>query len=269
MKRGMEADMILYFALNRMCLNECFEKYSNLFQKINPMIKNYVESFNDIDTSKDYLIQCQSLIDNLSDESFFELLHKFKEEMKGQPKFYLNFMKMYEILLLFTRATRQGLWDLHLASLELMIPFFFAHDLQNYARLMPEYIAQMNELKNIDPEIWHFFQQGNFSVNKSPHPFSAIGADHGIEQLNRELKVVGGVKGLLMNKNALHRFTLVAPVLDSICQSFSQINNLAKETRDKHYQLSGSTNCRIISNADKLHSYFQSLDVIYANSDCV
>ena len=56
---------------------------------------------------------------------------------------------MYEILLLL-------LWDLHLASLELMIPFFFAHDLQNYARQMPEYIAQMNELKNIDPEIWHF-----------------------------------------------------------------------------------------------------------------
>ena len=51
------------------------------FKKINPLIKNYVESFNDIDTSKDYLIQCQSLIGNLSDESFFELLHKFKEEM--------------------------------------------------------------------------------------------------------------------------------------------------------------------------------------------
>ena len=106
-------------------------------------------------------------------------------------------------------------------------------------------------------------------VNKSPHPFSAIGADHGIQQLNRELKVVSGVKGLLMNKNALRRFTLIAPVLDSICQSFSQINNLAKETRSKHYQLSGSTNCRIISNADKLHSYFQSLDVSYANSDNV
>ena len=127
MKRGMEAYMILYLALNRMCLNECFEKYSNLFQKINPLIKHYVECFNDIDTSKDYLIQCQSLIDNLSDESFFELLHKFKEEMKGQPKFYLNFMKMYEILLLFTRATRQGLWDLHLASLELMIPLLMIY----------------------------------------------------------------------------------------------------------------------------------------------
>ena len=55
-------------------------------------------------------------------------------------------------------------------------------------------------------ETWKFFENGNFSVNKSHFPFSAIGADHGIEQLNRELKVVGGVKGLLQNENALHHF---------------------------------------------------------------
>ena len=33
--------------------------------------------------------------------------------------------------------------------------------------------------------------------------------------------------------------------------------------------MSGSTNCRIIYNADELHSYSQSLDVSYANSDYV
>jgi len=75
-------------------------------------------------------------------------------------------MNMYEVLLLFTRATRQGLWDLHLASLELILPYFFSHDLQNYARLMPEYIAQMKDLKASDPEIWEFFKQENFSVSK-------------------------------------------------------------------------------------------------------
>ena len=54
-------------------------------------------------------------------------------------------------------------------------------------------------------------------------------------------KVFGGVKGLLMNKNALHRFSLVAPIIDSIYQSFSEINNLVKETKDKHYQLTEAT----------------------------
>ena len=84
-----------------------------------------------------------------------------------------------------------------------MIPYFFAHDLQNFARLMPEYLAQMYDLKKDKQATWKFFEEGNFSVNKSAVPFSAIGADHGIE-------------GLLINKAALHRFGLVAPELNRI-----------------------------------------------------
>ena len=99
---------------------------------------------------------------------------------------------MYELLLLFTRATRQSLWDLPLAPLEAIIPHFFLHDLQNYARLVPVYIAQMRNIKIYEEETRKLFENGNFSVNKSHFLFSAIGADHGIEQLNRELKVVGG-----------------------------------------------------------------------------
>ena len=82
-------------------------------------------------------------------------------------------------------------------------------------------------------------------------------------------KVFGGVKGLLMNKNALHRFSLVAPIIDSIYQSFSEINNLVKETKDKHYQLTEATDFWTISNAEKPHSYFESLHVRFANFKCV
>lgn len=39
----------------------------------------------------------------------------------------------------------------------------------------------MNELKIVNLEICQFFQQGNFSVNKGPTPYSAVGAGHGIE----------------------------------------------------------------------------------------
>ena len=60
--------------------------------------------------------------------------------------------------------------------------------------------------KIYEEKTWKFFENRNFSVNKSHFPFSGIGGDDGIEQLNRELKVVGGVKGLLQIENALHRF---------------------------------------------------------------
>ena len=63
--------------------------------------------------------------------------------------------------------------------------------MQNYARLIPVYIAQMWNIKIYEEGTGKFFENGNFSVNKIHFPFSAIGADHGIEQLNRELKVIG------------------------------------------------------------------------------
>ena len=85
-------------------------------------------------------------------------------------------------------------------------------------------------------------ENGNCSVNKSHFSFSVIGADHGIEQLNQELKVAGGVKEILQNENALHRFILCTPVLEFVCEDFRKRNNLKKEPRDKHFQLTGTTN---------------------------
>ena len=67
-------------------------------------------------------------------------------------------MKMFEKLLLFIRSSRQSIWNLHLSSLCELTKYFFAFDLQNYARLTPVYIAQMSSLKVSDPEAWTFLQ---------------------------------------------------------------------------------------------------------------
>ena len=76
-------------------------------------------------------------------------------------------------------------------SLNGLVKYFFAHDLQNYTRMVPVYLSEMFAPKEQDPELWEYFKQGNFSVNKTRIPFSAIGADHGIEHKNRAMKVMG------------------------------------------------------------------------------
>ena len=112
------------------------------------------------------------------------------------------------------------------------------------------------------------FTTCRISQNCKRHfPFSAIGADHGIEQLHRELKEVGGVKGLLKNENALDHFILCAPVLDSVCKDFRKRSKLKKESRDKHYQLTGTTNSRISGNVDKLLSHFKSIEFPFESSE--
>ena len=59
-------------------------------------------------------------------------------------------MKMFEVFLLFIQASREENWELHVASLELMISYFFLHDQLNYVRFTPLYIATMMALKEND-----------------------------------------------------------------------------------------------------------------------
>ena len=150
-----------------------------------------------------------------------------------------------------------------------MTPYFFVHDFQNYARLMPVCMAQMHALKESDPTICQYFHDGNFSVNKSSCAFSTIGRDNGIEQENRSLKVLGVVKGILLNKAALHRFSLASPELNRICDEFLERNNVMYYGQKLHYQLTGSINLRIIANVNKLSDTMEALDVSFRDSDTV
>ena len=75
-------------------------------------------------------------------------------------------MSLFETLLLFIRASREQLWQLHSDSLNKLCPYFFAFVMLNYAYLTPLYIAQMFNLKEKHINTWNMFESGNFSVNK-------------------------------------------------------------------------------------------------------
>ena len=130
------------------------------------------------------------LLEILERNNFQTLQRELNESLKHQSLFYRNYMDLFEHLLIFIRASRQQSWQLHLNSLHKIIPYFFAFDQLNYARLMPVYLSQMFELRKKDPKTWDLLQNGHFSVNKSGIPFSAIGADHALEQENRAMKVL-------------------------------------------------------------------------------
>ena len=56
------------------------------------------------------------------------------------------------------------------------------------------YLSKMHERREKDMAIWELSEQGLFSVSKSDVPFIANGCDHGIEQKNCALKVLGGIR---------------------------------------------------------------------------
>ena len=97
------------------------------------------------------------------------------------------------------------------------------------------------------------FNKGNFSVNKTLTPFSAIGADHAIEQENRAIKVLEGIKKIANNRKALDEYFLTVSEMRNIIHNFCEVFYMKKEApkRAQHYQLTGSKNERINDNLKK------------------
>ena len=93
-----------------------------------------------------------------------EFLDEFDSKLIGQVEMLCNFLSLVDIMLLFIRATWQGIWDLHLlASLEMFVKyFFFAYYQIKKARFTPVYLSEKFALKTQDQQSWEFLESGNF-----------------------------------------------------------------------------------------------------------
>ena len=142
----------------------------------------------------------------------------FRDGLEKEGKFLNNVLTMIEGMLLYLRGTRQQLWGLHLASLDRLTKYFFALDLLNYARMSPFQLSSIFDLRTSDSESWNFLKS-NFCVNKTKGSFVALGVNHALEQVNRELKAVGGVVG--MSEEVMDKYCYTAPVKRALLSKFN------------------------------------------------
>ena len=146
MKRGFETHMILYLSLSNLFYNNLLKVYP--LTQLN-LADELAKSKGNIKSSKGSLKELfNESLSKMQDDGLLKKIKQFDEDLNYQAKFLRNYMKMFEVLLLFIRASREENWELHLTSLELMIPYFFSHDQLNYVRFTL-YIAMM-ELKERD-----------------------------------------------------------------------------------------------------------------------
>lgn len=78
-------------------------------------------------------------------------------------KFWWGYMQMVHILLLFIRAQRDGIWDLHLYAFQRMLPYFMWYNHTNYARWGTIYLNEMHQLPQ---QVKREFDAGNFVVKR-------------------------------------------------------------------------------------------------------
>ena len=93
---------------------------------------------------------------------------------------------------------------------------------------------------NTDPDIYEEFQKGNWVVNKTNIPFCAVGPDHALEQVNRSMKVAGGLIGITQKANARTKFFLIAPEMANLADQAYQMAGITKEVSTHHHELNKS-----------------------------
>ena len=183
---------------------------------------------------------------------------EFESSFTNQQKFIMTYMKQYETILMYVRATREHTFQLHLESTEALLKYFFAHDHLSYARLLPIYLSCMQSTEKNHPDIWKEFLEGNFWVTKNEIPFTSIAPDHALEQENRRLKVRGGIIGITQNENALKRFFLIAPELERTCTMFEESFFISSSSsRVQHHDIEGTKLERMNKNKARLQDIIE------------
>ena len=166
------------------------------------------------------------LVSILQEEQYCKALAEFvtTESHNVNFKFWWQYIEMFSILLLFTRAQREGIWELHLESFTKMIPLFMRYDHFNYARWGIVYLAEMKQLPD---EVKKEFVKGNFVVKCSSNKFNQVDPDHAQEWLNGTGKRAGGIVGITKSVSALMRWSL----------SFNLRSHMANKTHEMYDML--------------------------------
>ena len=187
-------------------------------------------------------------------------MERFDLAREKSPMFKVTrqYMKMVIEMFQFIRAVRTADWKLHLQALQVFTKHFFAHDHLNYARMIPLYLAEMDSLPTTDPDIYAEFLSGNWVVNKNPSvPFCALGADHGLEHINRSMKINGGLVGITLNPAARSKFFLIAPEMYRLAEQAKEMAGVSSKKQTRHHHHSAA----VLTREDKnIHTLINTIE---------
>ena len=117
-------------------------------------------------------------------------------------------MNLVSILLRFTRAIREGNWELYLSSFSEMLPWFVTFDHVNYTRRGVVFLADMKLLLRTAPEVYQGIQSGDFVTKVTTSVFNQIADDEALEHVKKSGKVAGGLVGITRTESARDRWSL-------------------------------------------------------------
>jgi hypothetical protein len=147
--------------------------------------------------------------------------------------FWDIFVQMVALLKDLIRADREGNWELHLHSLQRLLPLFAACDRTNYLRWCSLYLEDMRRLPETAPAVHQSFLAGKFVVKRTPGLFNAIGADMCLEQtINRSQKSTSGIIGNTKKKQYVAQWEMIYHEMLALSNLHREISGVLTQTSE-------------------------------------
>ena len=181
------------------------------------------------------------MVDKLTTGSFRDTM-KALVVVNPNAEFWWDYITMVSILLCFTRAQRDGSWDLHLYAFKRMLSFLFRYGHVNYARWVTVYLADMSVLL---PEVLHEFQNRNFVLKRTDGRFNQVSPDQSTEWLNAVGKKSGGLVDITRVASALSRWTLSYNLRTVIASQTTAMLRMTTEDEDGEFTHNERTTGRV------------------------
>ena len=150
--KSFEGYFILYLSLYKIYLQKYIDTNPLIERDIRSGIINSIENLKNykLHETANYKMNHKETIYFLENINFHGLQDMFDKSLTNRVKYFHNFMKVFELLLLFTQATHQQLWELDLSTLHELAKYFSVYNMFNCARMTPVYLSQVYELKEKD-----------------------------------------------------------------------------------------------------------------------
>lgn len=175
-------------------------------------------------------------------------------------KLWIEYFKMISLIKTFIRAERSGDWNLHLACVKTMIPYFYACGHHFYSRSAHMYLQDMLALpERMCPDEYQQFVCEAFTIRRTDKLFTGTWSDMIIEQsLMRGIKSDRGLtRGRGMTKSVQNQWIMMSPMAVNICDGMEKFADACNVKSDQHIDWRETRVKRDERDIAILHAWFE------------
>ena len=175
-------------------------------------------------------------------------------------KLWLHFMKMMDILRMFLKGDRVGIWALHIQAMYDMMPYLAASGHNVDTKCILVYLQQIHKLHETHPEVSRHFDQGFHVVRRSDRFWVELSPDLVIEQvLMRSMKASGGLtRGRGMTETQPLVWLMAHPVCTEVNNAIQQSIGAQHNTSEQHKDLTTARQVKDMTDLCELLEFLES-----------